>query len=658
MAESINKIFSKGFIAETSQVQKFRHNRDYLLTQRVADELNTYRTFGIFPSFSEAYRPIYERSNVAVVDAEGQTVTDEKGNVYMEYNPHPDANFTGTPGTRSLFNRATAVLLGSNNGEYDVDITNNAHEWRIINNAPLMDSPETRKRIRKHSACSVRDLVEASETGMLGTATYSYSDFMYCKHLGKVPNNYMITLRRYPLPVDDFIGAQGETAKRRSDKDYKSQNASQVGCMVTWMGVSGNDLQNILKYTYKMPFQFKNAQEGQQAKSGGDGDATGVLGGFFNMFDSSYRAQYMSGMAGDSVNTAFGMFGIRGLGGPPYKNHIGMRDDTKVYGPIDSIRGTYMRSDRGLEFDQKLSLVFEYELKSYNGINPRQAMLDLLANILSVTYQTGTFFGGSYRASGAHQSNVFANLNIFKTRGGFTDFVDAFSKDLQTVGKKVAATISSPQDVLKLLNQVGGMIIAGILNAVGRPQKAMFNSLLSPAPVGFWHVTIGNPKHPIMSMGNMIITNTTIEHMGPLGLDDFPTGLKVTVDLERGKPRDIRDIEKIYMQGNDRIYAPMGNKVFDMYYNAEQYKKHKAEGTIEQYNPRSEIAEVLHFDTTSRPTVKLDNMKGVEKIVKKYFGTKDLYSIWLPAVEQEYGSNKKVKPSIANDSMAATKQSG
>jgi hypothetical protein len=62
-----------------------------------------------------------------------------------------------------------------------------------------------------------------------------------------------------------------------------------------------------------------------------------------------------------------------------------------VYGPVDTIKGTYMRGEEGLEFDQKISLQFDYELRSYNGINPRQAMLDLLSNILNVTYTTGTF---------------------------------------------------------------------------------------------------------------------------------------------------------------------------------------------------------------------------------------------------------------------------
>ena len=89
------------------------------------------------------------------------------------------------------------------------------------------------------------------------------------------------------------------------------------------------------------------------------------------------------------------------------------------------------------------------------------------------------------------------------------------------------------------MNDVGGMLLSGRLNELGRPVKAATNSLLSPAPVGLWHVTIGNPKAPIMSIGNMVITDCAIEHYGPLGIDDFPTGLKVSVTLSRGKPRDL-----------------------------------------------------------------------------------------------------------------------
>jgi hypothetical protein len=398
-----------------------------------------------------------------------------------------------------------------------------------------------------------------------------------------------------------------------------------------------------------MPFQEKKSEEGQTAAGGSTNadDTASPLNGMFSMFDTKYREQYMAGQSGEAANAAFGFFGIKMDGGVPYKGYQDWRDSTKIYGPVDAIKHTYMRNDEGLTFDQKLTLVFEYELKSYNGINPRQAMLDLLSNVLNVTYTTGTFFGGSHRATGAHQSNLFANLNIFKCKGGFTDFVDAFAKDIGEVGKRISGQTQKSGGIKETLNQIGGMLLAGLLNSFGRPQKAMFNSLLSPAPTGFWHVTIGNPKHPIMSIGNMIITNTTIEHMGPLGLDDFPTGLKVTVDLTRGKPRDLRDIEKLYMQGNDRVYHPMGDKVFDMYVNAEAYKSAKKSGS--PYNPKTKTATV---DTTgSTPTIKLNDNK-ILKTMKKYFGTDDAYSIWVPAAEQEYGTAKK-KPSTKANSYEA-----
>ena len=286
-------------------------------------------------------------------------------------------------------------------------------------------------------------------------------------------------------------------------------------------------------------------------------------------------------------------------------------------------------------------------------------MLDLISNILNVTYTTGTFWGGGYKATGAHQSNLFSNLEIFKQKGGFTDFVDAFAKDLSTVGKKVGDKLSSDKkvgegglketvkNIFQQLNSIGGMLLGGMLNKYGRPQKQMFNALLSPAPIGFWHVTIGNPKHPIMSIGNMVITNVSIEHNGPLGLDDFPTGLKVIVELDRGKPRDLRDIEKLYMLGNDRIYHSMGPKVFDMYYNAELYKQNGI-----NYKPKTNIVTVDHNQKEPiKPTISISDYDKLRKSMKKYFGTEDSYSIYIPAAEQEFGAGKKKPSTQANKNI-------
>lgn len=630
MANS-NKIFSKGIISNSDKnvIQKVKYNREQLLSKETAKELNTYLNFGVFPSFAETFIPYYE--NGKLVDA-----------------PNTKAG-VGTPGVRSIFNRAGAVIVGSSDGRYNIDVSDgspvNTNSWRIANNVPLMDSPAARQRIRKSSGCSIKELVEASQAGLMGQETYAYSDFMYCKHLGKVSNNHLITLRRFPLPVDDYIGANGESDDMRFDSAAK--NAACIGCMVNWIGVSGNDLSNILKYSFKMPFKFETA-EFQNKDATADNNTT-LLNGIFSTFDTEYQKQYMAGYSGEAANKAFSYLGIK-LESPPYKDKINAEDKYKVYGPVDRINGTYIRTGDGLEFEHKISLVFEYELRSYNGINPKQAMLDLISNILNVTYTTGTFWGGGYKGYAAQQSNIFANLNIFKAKGGFTDFIDAFSQDLSGMSKNIGNSIQKNGGFLEtakqLLNGIGGMLLAGKLNELGRPQKAMYNSLLSPAPIGFWHVTIGNPKRPIMTIGNMVITNVTIEHNGPLGLDDFPTGLKVTVELDRGKPRDLRDIEKLYMQGTDRIYTSMSDKVFDMYKNAELYKAYKTSPV--SYKPVTNTATVNLNATT--PTVTVSNLDSIRKTLRKYFGTDDTYAIYVPAAEQEYGSgkkSKKKKPSTA-----------
>jgi hypothetical protein len=559
-----NSIFGKATYQSTHS--SHRRGRVDLLSADVAAELNTYKNFGIFHTFNDVHSQGWDATTL-----EDKEPRDGK----------PD--LPGTPGVRSIFNKYSAVLTG---WDGEVDLSNSqeaikkavigASEWRISNNVPLLDTPTNREELRKHSGCTVRELVKASQQGHFGVATYSYADFMYCKYLNKVPNNYLITLRRFPIPVLDSIAPIGTRARRR--KNSTDDNlAIPIGTMVTWLGVSGNDMKQILKYSYKMPYKELNAQWEDLTKEGGD---NGLLNGMEAMFNPTARSLYASGGANNALdNFISNHFGMVPASTGPYTYKDTQYDKTKLYGDIDRVKKAYGRSSEGLDFDQKITLVFEYELRSYNGINPRQAMLDLIASILSVTYTTGGFWKGGYRGGGVRQSSVFSNMAIFKANGGFTDFMDALSKDLKSGVNLLRANITSAGGIVEyakqMLNMVGGMLMGGMLNKLGRPARYFASSLISDAPVGLWHITIGNPHHPIMQMGNMILTNTEIEHSGPLGLDDFPTNLKVTCTFDRGKPRDQYGIENMYMSGNDRIYHSMSGKLADMYQVAENYKTNK-----------------------------------------------------------------------------------
>lgn len=141
------------------------------------------------------------------------------------------------------------------------------------------------------------------------------------------------------------------------------------------------------------------------------------------------------------------------------------------------------------------------------------------------------------------------------------------------------------------------MLMGGLLNNLGRPARYFVPSLLDEQPVGLWHITIGNPNHPIMSMGNMILKNTQVEHYGPLGIDDFPTCLRITCSFDRGKPRDQYGIEQLYMSGNDRVFHSMAGKVGDMYNTASKY----------QANPKKTFPKITHADANSEPAPKEDS---------------------------------------------------
>ena len=625
----VNKLFEANSNLNTDvMVSKVKTNREYLLSKNIRSEFNTYTSFRPFRTFNDAYAVDY----------------DENGNEISN-------DGIGTPGVRSLFNKAGAVILGTDDVHEAGEVVNKtASWWRISNNVPLIDNRSTRLAIKKISGCTVKELVTASQNGLLGRETYSYSDFMFCKHLGKVSNNYLITLRRFPYPVDDFISS----VHINQDKGYATTNTDSIGCLVTWMGTPGNEMSNILKYSVSMPFEQVSAQ--MQDRNAGADDGGGPVNAVAALFDKTYRQQYRDGGAGTILQRYTNNFFPKWMqqGEPPYpaSQWSTFQDNAKAYGPIDVIKDTYKRGENGLQFNQDISITFDYELRSYNGINPRQAMLDLLANILNVTYNTGTFWGGGFRGYGAHQSNIFTNLQIYKSQGGFTSFIDSFHQDVKTIEKNIKDSIKSQGGLLQTIksfaNELGGMVLAGILNNVGRPNKQTTNSFLSPAPVGFWHLTIGNPHHPIMSIGNMILKNTTIEHYGPLGLDDFPTGLKVTCELTRGKTRDIRDIEKIYMHGNDRIYSPMGPKIFDMYKNSQEY--------IHDYKHNNDFIgdaddNIIIGSGADKLEINIDDMNKMKNVLQKYFGHVDTNSIAIASMEQEMGaSGKKKKGTAGGDS--------
>lgn len=459
------------------------------------------------------------------------------------------------------------------------------------------------------SNCTIRELVGLSQkrSSVLGQARYKFADFMYCYDLGKFANNHLITLRKFAHPVGDNIFKYTSGKHRRNTR---MDNGQDVARLVTWFGTEDNKLENILRYSYKATWQPLKS-EIQEIDSDSESQDRGIVGYIGNSINAAHN-DYQGGdyVSGKSVWTTLGKWvmkstplsGLLQTEAHGTANDATLRnyDSNKVYTPKDTVQSTHIYEGK-LEMSQDITLVFRYKLRSYDNINPKSAFLDLIGNILELTYRRGHFWGGSRKMIGPPQNmavykkvNAFID-NSFDKLGGFAAALGNGTLDLGSVfasissaivsgaGKAVDAITKGASNIASGKVNIVQSIFSGLGNmdkklgashalkgqlkaALGRPALYAMNSLLSGDNVGLWHLTIGNPKNPIAAIGNLILEDSTIEHTGPLGIDDFPTEIKVTVKLKNAKPRDLTEISRMYTHGVNSIYMSNArNKLGDFY---------------------------------------------------------------------------------------------
>jgi len=393
-----------------------------------------------------------------------------------------------------------------------------------------------------------------------GTAgyQYSYSDFALAKYFGKIPNNQMITLRRFAFPTpDDII----------NPISLKGENIPQpdIARAVTWLGsATGNEMNAIMQFSHGYSWkeataevQTLNSQKG--AKSGSFGTAIqgdSLLAAAANA--SAGNDPYESAVK--NANAGYDAFS------ETYPNH--------VFGPLNVIKQVLQR-ESGLNFTHEFTLKFEYELRDLGGANPKVIMLDQLANILALTYNNAPFWGGDVRYVG--DGSVTKPLgDLEKLRNGDpAGFLKSVVNDLSgnkggdgSLSNMMGGVVDGIKDFVaeggigKTLNNVLGGSLMKMFNS---PQGAQaVNALLTGDPTGAWHVTIGNPLNPIAVIGNLACTDTKISFDGGMGVQDFPEKLIVEVSLKPGRPRDKSEIESMFNSGRGRFYLQPNDGTADI----------------------------------------------------------------------------------------------
>ena len=388
------------------------------------------------------------------------------------------------------------------------------------------------------------------ETSKLPNAegySYSFSDFALAKYYGKIPNDFLITVRRFPMPVEDDIinpnvlGPDGKTVKT-SQPD--------LARAVTWMSdATGNNLSDIMKFSVKTAWDEVKSELQSISSSGNRG---GVLGDMISnnpLATAIYGAA--QGLNASQINAA--QNGYDPLT-DTYPNH--------VFGPLNIIDKIVMRKP-GLDFSQDIELTFHYDLRQLKGVNPRIAFLDLMANLLVLTYNNGNFWGGATRYQGGTGAfnkpfGDFSKLQSGDYAGFLGGLLDNALSGIGNIGRDIlngGFLDGSPFSAI-LNSNVGQNIIGGnLIKMFGTPQGAeAVKAFLTGDATGQYHITFGNPLNPIAVMGNMYCDSTDFQFGGELSYDGFPTELTMTMSLKPARPRDKADIERMFNGGKGRLY--------------------------------------------------------------------------------------------------------
>jgi hypothetical protein len=391
---------------------------------------------------------------------------------------------------------------------------------------------------------------------------YNSGDFAYCTYYGKIPNNYMLTLRRFPTPAeDDIINA---TALDDKGNVLKKEQAD-VARAITWMSeVTENKLSEILKFN--VGFNWEDLESEVQTITPNEPNR-GSVGSFINSspFLSNVENTMKGISPGQTANTE-----AHGSGWDPMKETY----PNKAYGPYNVIKNVRVRKE-GLTFEQEIKLVFHYDLRSIGKVDPKLAMLDIMANMLVLTYNNAPFWGGATRyTSSGTVKQPFPGMDKL-----YSGDISGFFSGLMG-GLKSAATNLMSGNPMEALKKLGGNLLGGsLMNLFGKPSGTeAAKAFLTGDSTGAWHLTIGNPLNPIAVIGNLTCTSSDFEFDGPLGYEDFPSKLKVTVTLKPARYRDKGDIESMFNAGRGRIYlTPKGDKNTDQETVVDAYGKKYAQ---------------------------------------------------------------------------------
>jgi hypothetical protein len=398
---------------------------------------------------------------------------------------------------------------------------------------------------------STLDLIDWSKKSNSSSIELDELDFIFLKNLGVYTNNRLIIARRFPFGIyDDLTNSTSKNVKPISkliswikdgdnfiDIDFNEKWEESDASFVDILNGIGKDLTTNISKT-------DNPTDWGSALAAGGGLVP--LAGFTEVF----QYNVLNKLAGTEQSTV-------DYTSLPQGNPNLIRQSKRR-----SVARDGKDNFNGLNGVFKVNMKVEYEQKYVYGIDPAFAYYSIIANALNFGTSVSSFnFTGSLGGKLKEFVDKISSGNGEKLISALIDFVTAIVTALKTMANQLISFVKEIVNGDINFSAIGNKILDTISKGIGSIINkykvkiiGVINSLTG-TPSGPWHITIGNPKHPIFSSGDMIADKVKMTLGNVLSFNDLPSSITLEVEFTSARNLGGQEIFQKLNCGKERTYV-------------------------------------------------------------------------------------------------------
>lgn len=373
------------------------------------------------------------------------------------------------------------------------------------------------------------------------------SDFAYLSDLGRYSNNRLIIARRFAQPVRD---------------DLYSVDMVPLATLISWVPPEEDNF-----------FDLEFGEKWQETKETD----------FRSLLNDIKRDSGLANLAGDSmISKPVPIPGFTTGLQFEILNKLGLTDadiNNIPFGNPNLIKTSMQRQvlgpgqgGSGLDAKIVIEMSCKWEQKFIPNNDPTLVFMDILGTVLRFGTSEASFF-----LTGKGGQALRDGIKDFQT-GNFkkiiTDLLNIIVESIKTVGNAIVDAVSGAIDTVENGGSVGdaiGSLLADTASLVTAPVISKYKikiegiiTALTGQESTPWHVTLGNPKAPVFTSGDMVCDMVELKFGNTLAFNDLPSTIEAKFKLKNARPLGLSEIFGKFNNGQGRTYIGLKTRNEDV----------------------------------------------------------------------------------------------